>query len=166
MANVKLENQVVDVLYLCPFCDQPIGPRREEWFLHLPKTSFQTLPELLRRIWTCTTSHPRESNNSGRRVSKKTRTTVTIDQICDQHRYETLILPLADQYIWPTVPEYDTLLRRLKEEVIIEAVVDVYIDLSKTVLFHTSKVSWKETRVMKEVVDQVTEVREITDVCG
>lgn len=151
---------------MCPFCDQPIGPRREEWFLHLPKTSVDTLSNLLRRIWACTSHHPRESNNSGRKLTKKTRTTVTVNQICEQHRYESLILPLAVQYIWPTVPEYDTLLERLKEDAIIEFVVDLYVDLSKTVLFHSSTVAWKETRTMKEAEDQVKEVREITDVCG
>lgn len=153
-------------MYLCPLCDQPIGPRREDWFNGLPQTSFETLPNLLRRIWSCTTSNPRESNDLGRKLSRKTRTNVTVSQVCEQHRYETLILPLAKQYLWPRASQFEALVSRIKEDDILQHAVDVYISPSMSVLLQTSRMAWKETRVVKEIVEQVTKVRETSSVCG
>lgn len=96
------------VRYLCPFCDQPLGPRVEEWFEGLGRMSMDTLPRLIASLWKKTSPHPRITNLQGRRVSED----LEHDQkvVCEQHRFETLILPISVQFAWTRKPNFYTLL--------------------------------------------------------
>lgn len=87
-------------------------------------------------------------------------------QVCEQHKYETFILPLAKQYEWPTELEFETLYTRLQREDVLEGIVALYMNLGNTVLFRTTPIGWKDTRVVKDAVEAVGKVREVAKVCG
>lgn len=88
------------VRFVCPFCDQPFGPRVLEWFTDLPTTTPDTLPRLIAGLWAATPHTPRPTNSQGRAVTGKKLLTLQ-EQVCDQHRYESMILPLSVQFGWP-----------------------------------------------------------------
>lgn len=96
---------------ICPFCDQPLGPRRDEWFEGLPHTDKGTLPSLIGQLWVRTSEDPRHVNKEGRRV-EFCDFQLQVD-VCDQHQYETVILPLAAQYEWPRDIDYSEFVKRL-----------------------------------------------------
>lgn len=99
---------MVRINYLCPFCDQTLGPRVEEWFEGLKLTTMGQLPKLMASLWKKTKPTPRVTNPQGRRVTKSLMELQK--KVCDQHRYETHILPLSVQYRWPREPSFYHLL--------------------------------------------------------
>lgn len=153
---------------MCPLCDQPIGPRRDELFKSLPKTKISTLVELYRSIWPHTTSDFRISNKSGRRVLTKTRGTPDRESVCRQHRYESLILPLAIIFKWPRVLDSQALRRRVVTKLVLEELAEVYIRPQSTVL-NMSRVtpdSALASRSMREIMGVIRWGREPPRVCG
>lgn len=158
----------VQFSHLCPLCDQPIGPRRIELFDNLPKTKLSTLPDLYRSIWPHTVPVPRESNENGRKVSGKTRCVFEVDVVCKQHRYESLILPLAAQFDWPRTLDCASLRGRLDSNAVAEELVRVYINPQQTVLNKERVVPGTETtsRKMSDIMEVVDWGRTPPRVCG
>lgn len=109
---------------ICPFCDQPLGPREPSWFEGLPSTTMQTLPKKMVALWGITTPSPRESNSQGREVSFEQQD-IMIDT-CGQHQYESLILPLSLQYRWPRKASFFGLLCRLFQPFVTDRIKLVY----------------------------------------
>lgn len=114
----------VVVKYVCPYCDQPLGPRRKEWFDYLPETTEETLPTLIGELWGDTKEQPRATNAQGRCVARKEEERRLI--VCEQHRYETCVVPLAVQYMWPTAIDFIAVLKRLTSPKIIEILKFLY----------------------------------------
>lgn len=112
----------MQVSEICPFCDQFLGPRNEEWFESLPQTTFNTLPELLSRCWANSKEQPRDTNPEGRTVHNKE----LVHLACSQHQYESLILPLSVQYEWPRSIDFNVLLKRVSKENINGVIKRVY----------------------------------------
>lgn len=139
----------------------------EDWFQNLPRTSFSTLPDLYRRIWSCTSPQPRETNSAGRYFVKRTRTTVTTEEVCDQHRYETLVIPLACQYSWPCELDFAIIAERVKMDAILVSVAEIYLNPRTCILFETfNQDSWRDTNVVQDIIQMSQTVREAPKACG
>lgn len=115
---------VVTIKYVCPFCDQPLGPRKVEWFENLKITTLNTYPKLVASMWKKTAPNPRLTNPQGRHVPEALKRVQKV--VCEQHRYETLILPLSIQYSWPRRPDFYRLLGYLFDPAIEPRVQYVY----------------------------------------
>lgn len=102
------------VAEICPFCDEPFGPRHPSLFHDLPLTTSETLPNLIAELWPLSLHSPRPTNINGRRVYNKD--SDKKHNLCLQHEYEAGILPLALQFSWPKDTDEERLLNRLKEE--------------------------------------------------
>lgn len=124
--TAPLAHSDVIVRSICPYCDQPLGPRRQEWFEGLPLTTLDTLPTLIGRLWEKTTDDPRHTNGAGRRV-EITDFRFQVD-VCDQHQYETIILPLACQYQWPRTIDFAEFMKRVGSTEIVNYAVQIYED--------------------------------------
>lgn len=111
-------------LYLCPFCDEPLSPRREDWFRSLPTTTLHTLPQLIARLWHLSEPEKRPSNRYGRRVPH-TQSDLE-DVVCGHHRYEVGSLPLFIQYRWPSRMDYNTFLIRLRQPSVLRRLLFVF----------------------------------------
>lgn len=98
---------------ICPYCDEPIGPRYPALFEGLPVTTYRTLPDLMASLWPLTVPDARSTNLRGRRVYGKDSSLK--HAVCSQHEYESGLLPLAIQFSWPKDTDEEKLLRRLKE---------------------------------------------------
>lgn len=104
----------VETLYLCPFCDGPLSPRRSEWFQDLPVTTWNSLPDLISRLWSLSEPSPRPTNRLGRTVKQDADHSHLQIQVCEQHEYEVGCLPLYFQYKWPTSIDFSLLVDRLR----------------------------------------------------
>lgn len=116
----------VTVLHLCPFCDQPFGPTQSLWYEGLNITTKNTLRDRIASLWKKTSHAPRVTNPQGRRVTKSLMGAQK--KVCDQHRYETHILPLSVQYRWPRRPSFYRLLGHLFDKDVVSRVKQVYED--------------------------------------
>lgn len=96
---------------ICPFCDKPLGPRKEEWFVDLPVTTFKTLPMLLAKLWVESEPSPRYTNPEGRKIPDSLSSLQ--GTVCNQHLYESTSIPLSVQYQWPRRANYFLFLQRL-----------------------------------------------------
>lgn len=109
---------------MCPFCDEPIGPRRDEWFVNLPTTTADTLPDLFASLWPKSQPEPRPTNPQGRRVTAELKEEKRV--LCEQHRYEVMILPLSVQYQWPRDVSFYKLLGYLFDDAVEERLQRVF----------------------------------------
>lgn len=112
------------VKYLCPFCDQPLGPRVTEWFADLRSATTETLPRLIAALWKKSTPQPRVTNPQGRVVPPSLK--AERQAVCEQHRYETLVLPLSVQYSWPRHPDFYRLIGYMFEPVVFDRIQRVF----------------------------------------
>lgn len=111
-------------IHICPFCDQPLGPRKASWFDRLPTTRKHSLATLYTRLWPLSIPSPRDANSMGRRltlrdgrdgdVSVYGEGAKLVERACYQHRYELLTLPLSVQYRWPRRVNFSKFLRRIR----------------------------------------------------
>lgn len=122
MLNCIVEDKTIDGL--CPFCDQPLGPRRIEWFDGLPVTDAQTLPDLISQLWNGTSHSPRPTNSEGRAVPDHLGELHYM--VCTQHQYETMVLPLSVQYQWPRAANYFTLVQAITTDEVINRIKHVF----------------------------------------
>lgn len=100
---------VIKIVHLCPFCDNPLGPRELVWFEDLPTTTPETLTSLYGAAWPKSRHSPRATNRNGRESRDE-----TASAACRQHMYETMILPLSVQYQWPRNIDFSSFLVRIK----------------------------------------------------
>lgn len=133
---MKVDRTQVLLLQICPFCDQPITPRRMEWFEGLPRTNPSILPDLIAQAWAHSEPSVRGSNRDGRRV--KSEYTELQKTLCNQHRYETLALPVFIQYKWPTRVNFSDLLERLTRKSVMDRLAFVYYQPEMGLLASTS----------------------------
>lgn len=116
--------QTVVNLYLCPFCDQPLGPRKLEWFQNLPHTEDTKLPTLLNQMWNVSDENPSPSNRH-RRIPR-TGSADLKRRTCGQRRYEVGCLPMAVQFKWPTSIDYAAMVNRLSQPTVLAKVFQLY----------------------------------------
>lgn len=111
-------------LQICPFCDQPLTPRNLDWFKGLPITTSSTLPDLMAQAWLQSEPRERSSNRNARRC--KSEFSELQKKVCNQHRYETMSLPLYIQYRWPTTVNFSELLSRLTRKSVLDRLAYIY----------------------------------------
>lgn len=112
---------------LCPFCDQPLGPRVDSWFDGLPQTTLETLPNLIAALWVSTKRTPRPNNPQGRTLPGDDEQLEELRKtVCSQHRYESLIIPMSVQYNWPRDANFSDLLGSLFQEGIRDTIQRLY----------------------------------------
>lgn len=125
-----------------------MGPRRPEWFEGLPNTSENTLAQLIGDFWSETVEVERATNSQGRRVEGTIDT--GRDYICEQLRYETVVLPLAKQYDWPTHIDFELFLKRICSSKILEILVMLYKDPWHGILINDGNTN-KHKRTIKSL---------------
>lgn len=131
-ADLTTITQPAFELLICPFCDEPLSPRRPEWFAGLPRTRFTTLPELIQKLWNESDPDPRPTNTNGRKP-RAGQATLT-SQTCTQHQYEIGCLPIYAQYRWPVSMDYSQLVERLRGQSVMSRLLLVFEFPLKSVL--------------------------------
>lgn len=129
-------------------CDQLLGPRVDELYSGLQRTTKQTLPRLYAQIWAQTEEDPRDTNGDGRRPVSQD---VSVKQVCSQHRYEAITLPLALHYMWPRSLDSDALSRRAMSDLAFQTVLAVYDNPEASVLFNKQESVYRPSRVMQTI---------------
>lgn len=122
--SALLEITIID---LCPLCDQPLSPRKDDWFRGLPCTKSTTLVDIYKEIWPLTIPDPRDTNEEGRKVDWKKGWELLL-KACAQHQYESLILPISVQYEWPRHVDFNRFLRRILAPEIITVARNLYAE--------------------------------------
>lgn len=110
-------------------------------------------------IWKFSRPQARESNGQG---IVFTDTEVATSHICSQHRYESLILPVALQYLWPRKVDYEALVARVTSEKYLKVVAQVHDDPDVSVVM--GKQDLRPSRSMKTLRSRLS--REVCNVSG
>lgn len=106
----KSKGNSVRVAGFCPFCDVPLGPRVDAWFVNLPTTTRESLADELAKIWHLSTPANLEFYPNARTLQFIS----DADDFCRRHAYETMILPLAHQFGWPKDTDFQYLSVRIR----------------------------------------------------
>lgn len=145
---------------VCPLCDQPLGPRKTDWFRGLPCTRASTLGDMYKEIWPLTIADPRDSNADGRKVDWKKGWEILL-KICAQHQYESLILPLSIQYGWPRRVDFNRFLRRILAPNVLAVAQNLYAEPWKCVAIRTD-VGTRPTYRKKTILPRLVRTLEPT----
>jgi hypothetical protein len=108
---------------VCPFCDQPLAPRCEGWFDGLPTTTSSTLCNIMESAWEVSSPETRLGNPNARVIDDLRDEAYAV---CEQHRYESFILPMAMHYNWPRSVDFEDVLSRCQSTTLWEKLKTVY----------------------------------------
>lgn len=138
---------------LCPLCDQPLGPRRPEYFKGLQTTSFDELPAMYVDIWPRTDPCSRPTNIFGRSIRSDDES--LRDEICALHQYEFGVLPLALHFRWPRRFDPNSFLDRLAEVNVWAHLKEVYMEPSSSIVMRGS-LEGKTTESLRSIRSHTT----------